>query len=496
MATKKAKKKTVGTNDVCVRMYRHGLGDCFLVRFPLDSGEGTFNVLIDCGIIGVAKDPKPTMQRVVADIAQVCNNHLDVVIVTHEHWDHASGFSTQQAQADFDEIDIDSAWYAWTEDPESQLGRKLYRERAAKLKALGAAAAALGASQDKTALDRSERVMSLLNFFGMSSVADLGAAADGVGKTRAAFEYLKKRRGVKTVYCYPDKAPQKLKGVSGVRVYVLGPPQDEGMIKRSSPTRKGKEVYEMASDLPGAENLEAAFLRMGSATPPKHDIDCPFDGNVPAYWGAQPTIRSTKLQDLMSATWDNADEVYRKLDMDWTAAAEALALNLDSNTNNTCLVVAFELVESGQVLLFAADAQVGNWLSWQGTHWRVTEAGETRSVTGPELLERTVFYKVGHHGSHNATLRDLGLEQMASEDLIAFVPVFKEQAEKNRWHGMPFKPLVKRLKEKTGGRLVFSDPKQKAPTAADLKNLPATQRNAFLKGLVEDDLFYEYTFEL
>ena len=27
-----------------------------------------------------------------------------------------------------------------------------------------------------------------------------------------------------------------------------------------------------------------------------------------------------------------------------------------------------------------------------------------------DLLHRTIFYKVGHHGSHNATLRERGLE--------------------------------------------------------------------------------------
>lgn len=37
-------------------------------------------------------------------------------------------------------------------------------------------------------------------------------------------------------------------------------------------------------------------------------------------------------------------------------------------------------------------------------------------VTAHELLARTVFYKVGHHGSHNATLRALGLELMTNED--------------------------------------------------------------------------------
>src|SRR6266699_2202355 len=68
---------------------------------------------------------------------------------------------------------------------------------------------------------------------------------------------------------------------------------------------------------------------------------------------------------------------------------------LDSMTNNTSLVLAIELAD-GDVLLFAADAQVGNWLSWQDLKWTVG----TSPVTGPDLLKRTIFYKVGHHGSH------------------------------------------------------------------------------------------------
>lgn len=41
-----------------------------------------------------------------------------------------------------------------------------------------------------------------------------------------------------------------------------------------------------------------------------------------------------------------------------------MALMLDSATNNTSLVLGIEL-DPGEVLIFAADAQVGNWLSWQ-----------------------------------------------------------------------------------------------------------------------------------
>ena len=57
-------------------------------------------------------------------------------------------------------------------------------------------------------------------------------------------------------------------------------------------------------------------------------------------------------------------------------------------------------VQNGPPLLFAADAQVGNWESWQTLEWKLDDG--TR-VTGPDLLKRTVFYKVGHHGSGNAT---------------------------------------------------------------------------------------------
>lgn len=499
-AIKKPKSPKASDGQVRVRMYRHGLGDCFLVRFPKDDG-GSFNLLIDCGLIGVAEEPRTTMQKVVADIASACGNHIDLAIMTHEHWDHASGFSTQQAQDAFDKIDIDEVWYAWTEDPSNALGKKLRAERAAKVNALQAAAVALRGSGSKPAADRADRVESILQFFGVESTANLqslAAAGKGaaLGKTRSAFEYLGQRRAVKVRYCHPENPPTALRGVGGVRVYVLGPPEDEGLIKRSSPTKKGKEVYEFASDFAIDDNLAAAFERLSNPSAPAGGPDCPFESSLSVFPGKESRQVPPKLAKLMADTWNQSDFDWRQIELDWTAAAETLALNLDSHTNNTCLVVAFELVKSGRVLLFAADAQVGNWLSWQDTKWRVKDGNDTQTVTGPELLQRTVFYKVGHHGSHNATLRTQGLEQMTSEDLVAFVSVFKEQAVKNRWLEMPFDPLVKRLKEKTGGRLVFSDPKEKAPTKESLSALSSAQKNAFITGLTIEPLFYEYSFAL
>jgi len=486
---------------VTVRMYRHGLGDCFLVRLPKTNGT-TFNMLIDCGLIAVASNPKVTMEAVVADIDRACNHHIDLVAVTHEHWDHVSGFSIQQTQSAFDAIPIDEVWYAWTEDPSNKLGRKLRDERESKVRALQAAAVGLRRTGTSLGAARAERVETLLQFFGFDigggAAADLSAGGTRpIGKTRAAFDYLLKRRGVQVRYRYPDKPPMTLDGVEGVRIYVLGPPEDEGRIKRSSPTKKGKEVYEFASSVAADDSLAAAFARLGADTSTAGGADCPFESLLAVAPGGPGRKPSPKLEALMAECWNAKDDDWRKIDADWTVAIESLALDLDSHTNNTCLVLAIELVKSGRVLLFPGDAQVGNWLSWQERTWQVDEGGTTRTVTGPDLLRRTVFYKVGHHGSHNATLRAAGLEQMESEELVAFVPVFKEQAEKNRWHQMPFEPLVTRLEEKTGGRLVVSDPKRSAPTAArSLTRLTDEQRGVFTRSLTEKLLYYEHSIPL
>jgi hypothetical protein len=96
----------------------------------------------------------------------------------------------------------------------------------------------------------------------------------------------------------------------------------------------------------------------------------------------------------------DADQSWRRIDTDWLGVSSDLAIQLDSKTNNSSLVLAFEFVDSGRVLLFAADAQVGNWLSWQKLTWNV----DGRTVSGPDLLARTVYYKVGHHGSHTRYL--------------------------------------------------------------------------------------------
>ena len=116
-------------------------------------------------------------------------------------------------------------------------------------------------------------------------------------------------------------------------------------------------------------------------------------------------------------------------------------------------MLAFEFTASKRVLLFAADAQVGNWLSWNDLKFGTG----TDSVTGPDLLARTVYLKVGHHGSHNATLKAKGLERMSDPDLAAFIPVNEQDAKRIGWRQMPFRGILDDLESRTMGRVIRAD---------------------------------------
>jgi hypothetical protein len=138
---------------------------------------------------------------------------------------------------------------------------------------------------------------------------------------------------------------------------------------------------------------------------------------------------------------------WRRIDWDWMAPASSMALYLDGDINNTSLVLAIEIGEGGKVLLFPGDAQYGNWKSW------VEKEGVKK------LLSRTVFYKVGHHGSHNATLIDGGLSLMGTaagfEDLVAMIPVDIQKAKSKEWE-MPQSHLRDALIRQTKGRIILA----------------------------------------
>jgi len=454
---------SVTSDSLRVRMYRQGLGDCFLIT--VTTGGVVRHALIDCGLVSGSPDADQRMTQVAQNIHDTTGGHLDVLAATHEHWDHISGFV--QAPEVFATLTIGEVWLAWTEDPKDPDAAKLLAARNRSIRALTGAANALQASGSEQA----DRLRDLLGFYGDRGVA-------GGGPTTAdAMAWLKARPVVRYL------SPAQTFAALGLRVFVLGPPRDPALIHRSDPGATPGEVYTFA----GNPELDG-FLTAAQALSPASDADPdPEDGPDLQPFDAFFRLdkREAARHPLIKKEYLDPELEWRRIDQDWLGSADVLALNLDGDTNNTSLVLAFELPD-GSMLLFPGDAQVGSWLSWQTVTW-TTDSGP---LTGPELLARTRLYKVGHHGSHNATLRAQGLELMRSPDLVAMISVNRVTAHKKQWNHMPLPGLIDALKQRTGGRLLDAELGSPATNAAALPD--ATWQN-FVTHTDVQDLWVDHT---
>ena len=151
-----------GSYRAKVRMYRQGLGDCFLISLPrTDGGTRPFYVMIDCGVVLGTPNPAVIMKQVLDSIVQETGGAIDLLIATHEHWDHLSGFV--QTKDLFDKLTkVGQVWLAWTEDPADALTKKLKDEKGQALAALRMGLNQMQAAGDLRQRDRAQRNSGIL----------------------------------------------------------------------------------------------------------------------------------------------------------------------------------------------------------------------------------------------------------------------------------------------------------------------------------------------
>jgi hypothetical protein len=449
---------------VRVRMYRQGLGDCFLLTFT--GGSRPRHILIDCGTAG-ATTTGVRMRDVVNDIVETTGGRIDLLVVTHEHKDHVSGFKSERARFDED-LAVERVWVAWTEDPDDALAleTRKYREDLGAALALAVDSLSGARVHDDTPAPEARglagNIRELLDFVGDLPPAGLPLMGVFAPTVHEAMTYATRRGRLKPRFLKPGSV-QNPGWLPGVRFYVLGPPRDSTKLatlgKHGSPELYGL-TGQFAADLSACATFAASgqpFRRFRESLEADQAEDLerrlPFD---PRFRLEETEPAGDELRAQFASYFDDAN-AWRNIDYDWLNAAGELALQLDNITNNTSLVLAIELVADRRVLLFAADAQLGSWLSWHDLRFRVTDpSGKSRQVTAANLLERTVLYKVGHHASHNATVNEKGLELMRGDDLIALIPVDTQVATNKGWQ-MPAPGLHERLLEKTIGRVLHSD---------------------------------------
>ena len=456
-------------------MYRGLLGDFFFVKHAV--GSNSFKMLIDCGVlqrIGSEK-AKPTTSlgkdRIIAgvkDFIRDTGGSIDLMVATHEHYDHLSGFIL--ANADFANFKIGKVWMAWTEDRSDKVANS-YRTK--KNKAL-AALAAVSDNPAFAATDEMETVRNLLQFYGDlgglqgGAMGAAGQASDGRlsgnASCEAVLEWLRQTAGPPNVSFLKPGDVLRWGVGAAFRAFVLGPPRDDEKLRQLDPSKgAAREVY-----LARGEDVESVSgIAAIHCDGELHLEDLPF---APPYWrhynagNGRRSRQARHLDDPIVKIYEGREPAShsRRIDDEWLGSAEDLALKIDGDVNNTSLALALELADK-RVLLFPGDAQVGNWLSWGDQTYPAEDSKEAARLRIDELLSRTILYKVGHHASHNATLRDQGLESMTSPDLCALIPVVEKTAREQRttktpngW-AMPYADLYKRLEERTVGRIVRGD---------------------------------------
>jgi len=439
-------------SGVTVRMYDMGPGDCFLLAFRGDDGKARY-VLIDCGCIGGYKGCSERSRRVAGDIARATGNHLDVVAVTHEHSDHVNGFGFGRAA--FDTISVGELWLSWAENKKDRLAKRLKKTH-------GKAAMALAAAIEQIRPDRAALAAALEGVLGFDAPGGLGFGVSNADQLTYLHDKSAKKLKKSQDYCHPGQI-RTVPGVEGVQAYVLGPPRRIAAI-----TKKSEEgtVHGLA-----AMDEEDAFLaavlaadKEGVATAEDRESflrSMPFDeslGIPKDEAGSHPQHGRFFSQHYGFDSAKTASMAWRQIDTDWLGAVLRIALRQNYMVNNTSLVLAFELTDTSprKVLLFVGDAEVGNWRSWHKLKW--PGAGPSGgTVDAASLLERTVLYKVGHHGSRNATQIGLGLDMMDSSDLVAMIPVDGTWAKEVADWKHPARNLVKELKDRASGRVLRAD---------------------------------------
>lgn len=374
------------TSTIRVRMYRVGFGDCFLVTVP--DGSTQKHILIDCGVH--AQSQFKGIAEAVQAIKTETDGELAVVVATHAHADHISGFGTEADT--FREFTVGEVWMPWLEDLSNPAAKKLHAKTAALAGLLHAHLNAAGAAADPVVAGIA------LNALGANGRSPVGNNAKALALLRGGFGDRKR-----TKYLKAGNILQNAGGITGLTVRVLAPSDDPTFLSRMNPP-------------------EAQLYGLDANGNPVLDTLVPFADR----WNEATGVLDPAYQQILH------EQVALPL--------QALALSVDNYLNNTslCLLLQYK----GKTLLFPGDAQWGNWQSWQD-EWDA-------------ILNDIDFYKVGHHGSHNATPHE-ALDKMTGKSVAAMASTDTVTAFNRGKFPVPYSKLVDAVKKQVGNRYAQSD---------------------------------------
>lgn len=358
--------------SLTIHAYDVGFGDCFLmsVKYP----NKIRHVLIDFGSMALPTGKTGSgkyLERIANQIKGDCAGKLTAVIATHRHRDHISGFGGTGAKAPgtiVRSLKPEIVIQPWTEDPDVA--------RDAKKPIAGLRGARLRrnvmvrnlADMNRFA-DFVEQAATRLRGSHLKTVREqLGFLGDdNTLKNRDAIVNLMTMGKLKPRYLFSG-APSGLDALlPGVKVHVLGPPTVEQAPDVKGQTRKQEDEF---------WHLRASFWALRGAV-----AEQPGALTKPLFPGAVARV-----------PWDARWYRYHA-QIEQAESLLSIVRTLDKAMNNTSLVLLFEIGDT--CLLFPGDAQWENW------NYALSQSKYQK------LLARVSVYKVGHHGSLNATPKTL-----------------------------------------------------------------------------------------
>jgi hypothetical protein len=345
---------------VRIRNYDVGFGDCFLLTFRYGPQKER-HVLVDFGSF-----PKPKrknagdMIEIANHIAKTCGNKLHAVVATHRHADHINGFARKNGKASGDIIRAlqpDVVIQPWTEHPKlgtqatglGQFGVADHQQVVA-LRDVGRFLQAVASFARSAPRGWSRAIRTELAFLGELGIGNQSAVENLMTMAVA-------KKGQKYVRF---GSPAGLGAVlPGVKVSVIGPPTIEQLADVQQQRRKDA----------------AEFWHILAAAPPrapKASSKGPFPArhamkHVPGYARWLKRHADTMLQQQLLG----------------------IVRRMDGVLNNTSVILLFEVGK--KKLLFPGDAQIENW------SFALGQKPIQKRLAGVDV------YKVGHHGSLNAT---------------------------------------------------------------------------------------------
>jgi beta-lactamase superfamily II metal-dependent hydrolase len=385
----------VSAASVRVRMYNVGFGDAFLLFLPGKKRE--IKVLVDCGSIANGPVPmKDVVAQIVADATEQPGGdpRIDVVIATHRHLDHISGFALPA----WSKVKVDEVWMPWTENPDDARARAIVRTQtqlAARLRLQ--IETRLRAGVSGTSRQRALRALAM--------ALNAHRSDKPMQTLRTGFQGSPKR------FYLPDAAhggplfPSA--ALPGVEVHVLGPSRIDSVIRDMDPPA-GKSYLQMISAAAGGVGAEEVV-------------------RPPDLFRSEFAHRSL---DVLAPNLKHSLTMRERRDIQAIADEdeELLAASMEKSVNGTSLMLVLQVGKAR--LLLAGDAQWGTWNAvLQDPH-------------GRSLLEETTFYKVGHHGSHNATPIEF-VEHVIHSKTFAMVSTKRVKSYPN----VPREPLLQALKQ-------------------------------------------------